>query len=419
MEHENLDAALTADTAGAENAVEHGDDQELKDRRFMAAALRLACQIERRPWPNPPVGAVVVKDGQVVGRGAHEGAGTPHAEVHALAAAGPAARGATLYCTLEPCNHTGRTPPCTEAILQHGIARVVAGIRDPNPEVTGEGLRHLAKRGVRTSVGVLGQEACDLVWPFLVTRAFSRPFVLLKTAVTLDGRFTPGPPPPGQVGPRYLTGEEARRDVHCQRRWMDLILVGEGTLRSDRPRLDGRLATGSAACPAQDPLPGYVDSDLSWSGGWEQERYLLFTARSPGRPEVVAKLTAAGAWIIPCGTRAGRVDPRSLVDEAHRRGVHTMMVEGGPTLANAFLATGVVDRWVHYIAPRFTGAGLQWSADCASQQAVDFHLTSCRTLGGDVRLVYDRDSFTKMAARLTRSQAGNGVEEGSGGCSPA
>jgi len=419
MEHENHDAALSADAAGAETAVERGDDREPRDRRFMAAALRLACQIERRPWPNPPVGAVVVKDGRVVGSGAHQGAGTPHAEVHALAAAGSAAHGATLYCTLEPCNHTGRTPPCTEAILQHGIARVVAGIRDPNPEVTGEGLRYLAKQGVRTSVGVLGHEACELIWPFLVTQAFSRPFVLLKTATTLDGRFTPGSPPPGHVGPRYLTGEEARRDVHCQRRWMDLVLVGEGTLRSDRPRLDGRLAPDSTVGPIQDPLPGYVDSDLSWSEGWDQERYLVFTARSLDRPAVLAKLTANGARVIPCGTSAGRVDPRSLLDEAHRQGVHTLMVEGGPTLANAFLAAGVVDRWVHYIAPRFTGAGLQWPADGAGQQAAEFHLTSCRTLGGDVRLVYDRESFASVAVQLTRSSAGNGVLEGSGECSPA
>jgi diaminohydroxyphosphoribosylaminopyrimidine deaminase/5-amino-6-(5-phosphoribosylamino)uracil reductase len=402
MERKHIDAALAAERSQANEPVSRADSVQERDRRFMAEALDVAGRIDRRPWPNPPVGALVVKDGRVVGRGAHQGAGTPHAEIHALKEAGQAARGATLYCTLEPCNHTGRTPPCAAAILSHGIARVVAAIRDPNPEVTGGGLPFLASQGVSTTVGVCGREACELIWPFVVTTAFQRPYVLLKTAVSLDGRFTLGPAPLPAEGPRYLTGEAARRDVHVQRRWMDLVLVGEGTLRSDRPRLNGRLVDPAASCPAQDPAPGYVDSDLSWTGGWEQTRYMVFTARDRDHPAVAAKLRADGGQIVPCATVAGRVDPRSLLAAAQANGIHTLMVEGGPNLAAAFLAAGVVDRWVQYIAPVHAGAGLQWPANSEVNKGIEFQLSSSHTLGRDARLIYDRLSLADTVARLTR-----------------
>ena len=235
--------------------------RESEDIRFMIEALRLAARLPGRPWPNPPVGAVVVRDGEIVGRGAHQGAGTAHAERVALAEAGDRARGATLYVTLEPCNHRGRTEACAPLVTDSGVARLVVGVADPNPGVPGGGLATAAAAAIAVEVGVCGRECLEMIWPFAASEAFARPFVLPKTAVSLDGRFAPPPARDLDGAPFYLTGEAARADVHRLRRWCDVVLVGEGTARADRPRLDGRLAGDD--CPAADPLAGWVDSDLS------------------------------------------------------------------------------------------------------------------------------------------------------------
>ncbi len=283
-------------------------DASAVDRAFMAEALALAAGVPERTWPNPPVGAVVVRDGRVVGRGAHAGPGHSHAEIIALAEAGQQARGATLYVTLEPCNHTGRTGPCAPAVAEAGIRRVVVAMRDPNPTVLGGGCRHLRDRGLAVAVGCLAEQALELVWPFVVTENFRRPYVELKTATSLDGRFAPVPVAGAVPAPVYLTGEAARRDVHRRRRRVDVVLVGEGTVRADRPRLDGRLAAGEAGVPMADPLPAYVDTDLSWTGGLPAERYLVFAGRRAAgaragprwRPTAARSSSAAngtGAWI--------------------------------------------------------------------------------------------------------------------------
>ena len=188
------------------------------DGRWMDEALALARGAASRTWPNPPVGAVVVRDGVVVGRGAHEGAGTPHAEPIALAEAGDRARGATLYVTLEPCNHQGRTPPCAPAVAASGVTRVVVAMRDPNPAVIGGGCRHLRDRGIRVDCGLRAAAALDLVWPFVTTDNFARPYVELKTAHSLDGWFAPDAVLRESDAPFYLTGEVARHDVHRRRR---------------------------------------------------------------------------------------------------------------------------------------------------------------------------------------------------------
>ncbi|MBK7702971.1 MAG: bifunctional diaminohydroxyphosphoribosylaminopyrimidine deaminase/5-amino-6-(5-phosphoribosylamino)uracil reductase RibD [bacterium] len=174
------------------------------DTEFMAEAHRVAQRLPRRPWPNPPVGAVVVRDGEIVGRGAHHGPGADHAEIVALRESGDAARGATLYVTLEPCNHQGRTPPCAPRVAGSGVVRVVVGARDPNPQVAGGGLDLLRAAGIDVTLGVLGRGCLELIWPYVVTEAFSRPFVTLKTATTLDGRFAPPGAPAG--GPGLLHG---------------------------------------------------------------------------------------------------------------------------------------------------------------------------------------------------------------------
>ncbi len=374
------------------------------DRRFMGEALRLAARLPRRPWPNPPVGAVVVREGRVVGRGAHRGPGTEHAETAALAEAGDRARGATLYCTLEPCNHRGRTPPCAPAVAAAGLARVVVALRDPNPTVGGGGLAVLRRAGLEVALGVGGAEALDLIWPFAATGAFGRPYVLLKTATSLDGRFAPDlPAADGEPArPRYLTGPEARAEVHRLRRWLDLVLVGEGTLEADRPRLDGRLVGPRDDCPEQEPQAGYLDTDLSWRGAWKPEGHLVFCGERGAPPAARRERQAAGARVVPCRERDGRLDLRGVVAEAFRLGFPTLMFEGGPRLAASLLAEGLVDRWVHYLAPVALGGGVGWApARPGPGGPAAFHLTAATRVGPDLRTVWDREPFAARLRELT------------------
>jgi diaminohydroxyphosphoribosylaminopyrimidine deaminase/5-amino-6-(5-phosphoribosylamino)uracil reductase len=365
----------------------------------MAEALCLAARIPVRPWPNPPVGALVVRDGRVVGRGAHYGPGRTHAEITALAEAGPLAAGATLYCTLEPCNHVGRTAPCTPVVVGSGIRRVVVAIRDPNPKVTGGGLEAIDDAGIDLTIGVLADAALELIWPFAVTRGFERPFVLLKTAASLDGRFAPPPGDTLTVGePVYLTGGEARRDVHRQRRWADIVLVGEGTLAADHPRLDGRLAC-DGDCPLAEPTPGYVDTDLSYGGAWPADRAFLFVGRQRAGAQARERAERAGMMLVTCDEQDAHVAPASLIDAIGKGLGCVVLLEGGPTLASAFLQSGLVDRWVHYIAPLVLGDGPSWpSWDHAEAvgEGSRFHLTRAERLGPDAKMVFDRQDFDRM-----------------------
>ncbi len=372
------------------------------DRGFMAEALRLAARIPRRPWPNPPVGALVVRDGRIVGRGAHHGAGTEHAEAVALREAGTLARGATLYCTLEPCNHEGRMPPCAPLVAASGVARLVAAIRDPNPKVSGGGLARVRDAGVDVTLGVMAEEALETAWPFVCTGAFARPFVLLKTAVSLDGRFAPRAGQRTAGEPTYLTGVAARREVHALRRWSDVVVVGEGTMAADRPGLDGRLAGDADACPDLDPLPAYVDTDLSLQEGWSRP-FWVFAGAERAAGQARQGIERRGGIVVPCAERDGHVAPESLVAEFGRKGGRCLMVEGGPRLAAAFLDAGVVDRWVCYVAPVTMGEGPTWP-DRPSRGA--FHLTRAGAVGPDARLVFDRAPFHAALADLAATPGG-------------
>lgn len=372
------------------------------DRRFMDEALRLAGRIPRRPWPNPPVGALVVREGRVVGRGAHLGAGGAHAEAVALGEAGALARGATLYCTLEPCNHQGRTPPCAPMVVASGVARVVVAIRDPNPGVAGGGLARLRESGVEVTLGVRAEQALDLVWPFACTRGFARPFVLLKTAASLDGRFAPRVTERKAGEPHYLTSPAARHEVHVLRRWSDLVVVGERTMAIDAPRLDSRLVDELEACPAPDPIPAYADSDLGLQKGWPRP-FWVFAAGGRATGEARRAIERMGGTVVACAERGGHVAPESLVEEFGRRDGRCLMVEGGPRLAAAFVDAGLVDRWVHYVAPSLLGAGPTWPD---RESRVAWSLTRAGTIGPDARLVFDRQRFDATLEALTAPDGG-------------
>lgn len=377
------------------------------DDAFMAEALRLAAAIPARPWPNPPVGAVVVRNGRIVGRGAHHGPGTPHAETLALAEAGAQASGATLYVTLEPCNHTGRTPPCAPAVADSGVTRVVVAMRDPNPQVKGGGCRHLRERGLPVSIGVGAAQALELLWPFAVTDGFRRPFVELKTAVSLDGRFAPPGAHRREKAPVYLTMTGTRRLVHRLRRWADAVVVGEGTVRADRPRLDGRLADGIEGVPASDPVAVYLDSDLSWTEGLGRTPFLVVAGQGAQRSPNLAAVAAAGGEVLFCRERDGHLDLAAMLALLHGRGLGTLLFEGGPALSASLLSAGLVDRWRQFVAPVVLGDGVTWPAAFAwpgtgAAGASAMSLTRCEAIGPDAMLVHDRLPFAAKLDQVSR-----------------
>lgn len=285
-----------------------------EDLAVMARALELAASVRARTTPNPWVGCVVVSaDGRRF-EGATAPPGGPHAEAVALAAAGTAARGATLYTTLEPCAHHGRTPPCAHAIADAGVARVVIAVGDPDPQVAGRGAETLRQRGLQVTGGVAREEAAELLAPYLKHRRTGRPWVVLKLAATLDGRIAA---PDGTS--RWITGPAARADSQRLRAESDAVLVGAGTVRADDPLLTVRTEPP----PDHQPL-----------------RVVLGSA-----PE--------GAKVLPAIEAGGELAP--LLDELGGKGVVQLLVEGGATVARQFHAAGLVDRYVVYVAPAFFG----------------------------------------------------------------
>jgi len=319
------------------------------DRRFMARAVALARRGLGRTSPNPPVGAVVVRGGRIVGEGWHRRAGGPHAEVVALRQAGRAARGATLYVTLEPCSHHGRTPPCADAVIASGVRRVVAAVGDPNPRVRGRGLRALRAARIRVDVGVLADEAGEVSAWFRHFVVHRRPYVLLKMAASLDGRIATAA---GES--RWVSGTAARRFVHALRDWCDAVMVGAGTVLADDPALTCRIPGG------RDPLRVIVDGRLRVS-----PRAQVVTQRSTA-PTVVATtadasarrrraLVAAGAEVLGLPGRGGRLRVADLLAALAGRGVVSVLVEGGGELAAAMLRERLVDRLLLVAAPRLLG----------------------------------------------------------------
>ena len=315
--------------------------------RFMRAALREAAKGLGRTSPNPAVGAVLVRNGRVVARGHHARAGGPHAEVVALRAAGARARGADLYTTLEPCDHFGKTPPCSRAILEAGVRRVFVGSSDPNPLVNGRGVARLRAAGVEVEAGVLRAE-CDALnahwFRFIRER---RPYVTLKAAATLDGRIAT------RTGDsRWVTGEEARHWVHRLRDRVDAVLVGAGTARADDPRLTARLPGGRG----RDPVRVVLDTELSLPA-----RLKLFHARSAA-PTLVAHATSRtrrlgpGVELLRCRRGEGGVDLVDLLGKLAARGVTHVLVEGGAQVHARFLAAGLVDRVAVFVAPKLAGS---------------------------------------------------------------
>lgn len=318
--------------------------------RIMARALELARLGEGRTAPNPPVGAVLVRNGSIVGEGYHPAAGEPHAEIHALRSAGEQARGSDLFVTLEPCCHQGRTGPCTEALIAAGVRRVYYGSVDPNPRVTGKGLQQLLSAGIEVVPAPLADDCRRLIAPFAKLINTGRPYVILKAAMTLDGQLatTTG-------DSQWISCEASRTLVHRQRNRVDGILTGAGTVLADDPRLTVRLPEGG-----RNPARIVIDGNLKTSceskvyaqeaAGWR----LLVTADDMAneRRELFAR---HGVEILAVPRSGEHLDLDAVMDSLGKRGMQSLLVEAGGELNGALLRAGLVDRLMLFVAPLLLG----------------------------------------------------------------
>lgn len=318
------------------------------DGTHMRRALLLAARAGSGTYPNPMVGAVVVRAGKVVGEGFHRRAGGPHAEVIALKRAGARARGATLYVTLEPCAHTGRTPPCVEAVAQAGVRRVVAAMTDPNPLNRGRGLRRLKASGIRASTGLMEKEARALNRPFVTRMTRGRPFVTVKMAQSLDGKIATAS---GES--RWISGPKARAWVHRLRAESDAVLVGVGTVLKDDPLLTARLR-GVKREPARVVLDSRLRTPVGARLFNAPAPVLIATTRGASR-ERERRLRERGAEVERFPSEKGRVSLKAVLRWLARREVTRVLIEGGGEVAAAAFEAGVADRVCWIIAPKIIG----------------------------------------------------------------
>lgn len=347
----------------------------------MARALSLAERGLYTTMPNPRVGCVLVRDGTVVGEGFHAVAGGAHAEVEALRVAGARARGATAFVTLEPCSHFGRTPPCADAMVAAGVARVVAAMRDPNPKVSGSGLDRLRAAGIAVDTGLMEVAALDLNPGFVARMSHGRPWLRLKAAASLDGRTALE----NRLS-QWITGAPARADAHHWRARSCAVLTGIGTVREDDPQLTAR----AVRTPRQ-PLPVVIDSKLELSPGARLlagGRALVFAAVD--RPDARRALEARGAEVVVLANDSGKVDLPAMLRELARRGVNEVLAETGARLNGSLLREGCVDELLVYLAPSVLGERALGMFDLPPiddlAQRATLRFTEVTRVGDDLRL---------------------------------
>ncbi len=347
------------------------------DRLLMSAALSLAARGVGKTSPNPAVGSIIAKEGQIVGRGWHKGAGLPHAEAEALSQAGEKARGSTAYVTLEPCSHFGRTPPCADALIAAGVRRVVAAMEDPNPIVAGKGFGKLRAAGIEVETGVMAREAALLNEGFCLSVVKKRPFVHLKLAATLDGKIA------SRTGDsKWITGEKARESVHRLRQRCGAVMAGVGTANADDPELNARLGGESF-----ETLRFILDRDLRLSPEKKLARPPLsaFTTvfcSAGASPEREERLRGQGVKVVRTG-EGDKMDLKAVLAHIHSLGRMELLLEGGARAAYEFLRAGLVDRCHFFYSPRLlcgegkpmlSGAGPEKIADALRLSEVESSL---------------------------------------------
>ena len=326
-----------------------GSQDASQDERYLRLACRLARRAAGRTSPNPMVGAVLVRDGKIVGRGYHHFAGAPHGEINALRQAGSKANGATLYITLEPCSHQGRTPPCTRAVIAAGVREVVAGVKDPNPLVAGRGFQKLRRAGIKVRFGLCPEECAQLIEAFAKFITQRRPFVTLKLAATLDGKIATA-----SGDSRWISGERSRTLVHRWRDQMDAVLVGIGTVRADDPWLTCRIPNG------RNPYRVVLDSRLRIALSARLLRLadagktiIATTTEAPIRKIRALEKLGVVVWQLPSGNNQVAWQP--LLRELASIGVVSVLIEGGAAVAASALKHKIVDKLELFYAPKIVG----------------------------------------------------------------
>lgn len=321
----------------------------MNDQYYMQLALDLAASAKGKTNPNPLVGAVVVKDGTIVGTGLHRKAGEPHAEVHAFRMAGEHAKDATLYVTLEPCSHFGKTPPCANLVKESGVKRVVVAMEDPNPSVAGRGIQLLREAGIEVEIGLLENQARRLNERFIHNMVTSRPYVISKFAMTLDGKIATY-----NGHSQWITGADARKDVHELRNEVDAILVGIGTVLKDNPALTTRLTDREGKNPIRvivdrqlrTPLDAQVlQTDIA--------RTIIVTAQ--GQQENAKAFKHTGAEFIYVPLVDGMLDLHRMLEELYKLNITDLLVEGGGEINASFLRLGLIQKYFVYVAPKLLG----------------------------------------------------------------
>ncbi len=316
----------------------------------MQTAITFARKGIGKTSPNPAVGAVIVKNGKIIGKGYHKKAGLAHAEINALKQAGIKAKGAEMYVTLEPCNHFGRTPPCTDAIIKSGVKKVFIGMKDPNPLVAGKGIRRLMNAGMDVEVGILEDECKDINEAYIKYIATKTPFVTLKLASTLDGKIATST---GES--KWITGETARRFAHRMRAEADAVMVCIGNVLRDKPELTTRLVKG------KDPVRIVVDSKLRTPVNarvlnTKRGGIIIATTKERSQKEKrIKKLKDKGVEVLALPSKKGEVDLKALMKELGKREIANLIIEGGSTLAASAIKDGIVDKIAIFYAPRLFG----------------------------------------------------------------
>lgn len=372
-----------------------------EEERYIQRALDLATGGLGTVFPNPLVGAVIVSSGEIVGEGYHRGPGKPHAEREAIAQAGEKARGSTLYLNLEPCCHYGKTPPCTEAIIEAGIARVVFGIYDPDPRVRGKGAAYLREHGIETTTGILAAGALELNLPYVHRNLTGRTFVVMKLASTLDGRLT-------AEGRAWLTGDSARRYAHFLRAWTECVAVGIGTVEKDDPILDRRHYREKMPPPVRIVFDTSLrfPPDHPWIVNGE--RTILYCGEGVDA-STMDRLTAAGAVVAPIPVRNGELDLTAWLNDVGDRGIVSVLVEGGGRVATSILKEDLAERIVIIYTPFVSGeGGVALYGDRSAPGWFDrgeLRPVRLELLGEDVVIIYDRRRITDYLLFVTEEDA--------------
>jgi len=366
------------------------------DAQMMSRAIQLAKRGLYTTHPNPRVGCVISQGSEIVGEGWHQRAGEGHAEVHALRHAGKATKGATAYVTLEPCSHFGKTPPCAEALVKAGVARVVAAMQDPNPLVAGNGLKRLQAAGIKTDVGLLQSEAEALNPGFIKRMQQGKPYLRIKLAMSLDGRTAMAS---GES--KWITGGDSRADVHRLRARSDAILTGIGTVQADNPSMNVRLSESDLATLYKNdsaailppPLRVVLDSHFSIDPQAKMltlpgKTLIIGTAQQPEKVEILKNLDRVEIEVLE--QQQGRVDLNDVMHCLAQREINEVLLEAGPTLAGTALQAGIVDEIVLYVAPHIMGSDARGLFNLPGldkmRDRIDLNIAEIRQVGQDFRI---------------------------------